>query len=424
MRCYPLQMTVDMVYRRQKEIDPQPQYQRAPVWKLRKKQLLIDSILRGFDMPKFYLRRVDSGSPFEWEVVDGQQRFRTIWEFIDGDFELSEESADLPGFGDLSGQSYVGLSHEAKDKLHGYPLSVVEIQDATEPEIRDLFLRLQEGVPLNPAERRHAMVGGLRDFIADLAGEGETIHPVLPLLRTNNDRYQWEDWLAHVIRLELAGGPGDVKAADLKKMYEAETGFDPDGKVARKTKRILKYMARILRSEPPEMDIKWGFVDLYLVLSQLDEDYDLAGRHEDFLNFYVSFEADRREVDDAAELIESGGDEWDRDLYHYIEDFTSNGAKRASIERRNEVYSRRVLRDIPDLVPKDPKRAFSADQRIVIYRRDNQICRKCGDEMKFKEMHADHITPHARGGKTTVENGQALCSECNLSKGGSTPISN
>lgn len=409
-------MTVDQVFRRKQDIDPQPQYQRAPVWRLRKKQLLIDSILRGFDMPKFYLRRVESSS-FEWEVVDGQQRFRTIWEFLEGDFDLSEESADLPEFGDLAGRRYKNLSHEAKDKLHGYPLSVVEIQDASESEIRDLFLRLQEGVPLNPAEKRHAMVGGMRNFIANLAGEGASVHQVIALLRTKNDRYQWEDWLAHITRLELMGGPADVKATDLKKMYEAEQTFDPDGKYGRKIKRILNYMARILRSEPPEIDIKWGFVDLYLVLSQLDGEYDLSGRHEDFLNFYISFERERREVEDAAELLETG-DDWDRDLFDYVEAFTRDGGKKASIERRNGVYMRRVLRDLPDLVPKDPQRAFSEKQRIVIYRRDNQSCRECGKGMKFEEMHADHVVPHARGGKTTVENGQALCSTCNLSKGG------
>ena len=34
-----------------------------------------------------------------------------------------------------------------------------------------------------------------------------------------------------------------------------------------------------------------------------------------------------------------------------------------------------------------------------------------------KEMHADHITPWSKGGKTTPDNCQMLCRDCNLKKG-------
>lgn len=141
-------------------------------------------------------------------------------------------------------------------------------------------------------------------------------------------------------------------------MYEDEARFDRDGTAARKIKRVLNYMARVLRSEPPEMDIKWGFVDLYLLISTLDSDYDLRGRHDDVLNFYVSFEQERRGVEDPVDLVGPGHDSWERDLYDYIEAFQREGGKRANLETRHGVYVRRALRDIPDLVPKDPTRAF------------------------------------------------------------------
>ena len=57
------------------------------------------------------------------------------------------------------------------DDLLAFGLAVIEVSDADEQEIRDLFQRLQEGVPLNPAERRHAMQGGLQDLISSWAGE-------------------------------------------------------------------------------------------------------------------------------------------------------------------------------------------------------------------------------------------------------------
>src|SRR5689334_334909 len=112
MRCYPIPMSVDQVHRRQKDINPRPQYQRSPIWNLAKKQLLIDTILRSYDMPKFYLRQLHKEEAFEWEVVDGQQRLRAIWEYLNDGFELSAEySMDLPEFGDLSGKKYSDLGH-------------------------------------------------------------------------------------------------------------------------------------------------------------------------------------------------------------------------------------------------------------------------------------------------------------------------
>ena len=55
-------------------------------------------------MPKIYFREVDPDSLFKYEVVDGQQRIRAIWEFLDGEYELGEESSDLPApLGNLEG---------------------------------------------------------------------------------------------------------------------------------------------------------------------------------------------------------------------------------------------------------------------------------------------------------------------------------
>ena len=38
-------------------------------------------------------------------------------------------------------------------------------------------------------------------------------------------------------------------------------------------------------------------------------------------------------------------------------------------------------------------------------------------EYAFREMHADHIKPWSRGGKTVEENCQMLCARHNESKG-------
>lgn len=397
---------------REKKINPQPQYQRAPVWNEAKKQLLMDSVLRGYDMPKFYLR--PSEPPYEHEVVDGQQRLRAIWEFCNDKFSLGQESDDIPGLGDLSGTKYSELSSDVKDFLGLFELSLVEVDEASDLEIRDLFARLQEGVPLNPAEKRNAMPGSMRDFIARL---GET-HRVFPLTKIPGSRFTWHDLAALVTLLESSGGPADAKAPNLRKMYQDNQSFNEQGTVAKKVERYLNYMARVLKDSPPQMDIKWGFLDLYLLISELDTSDALTGREDDFASFYVSFEQQRRPaMQEPSDLLESGRSAWDRGMYEYIEAFVRSGGTRRNIEKRHEVYKKQFLYDIPDLTPKDPTRAFSRDERIVIWQRDKETCQICGQKVSFDDMHADHVTPHSKGGVTTIDNGQTLCGVWTASKG-------
>ena len=60
---------------------------------------------------------------------------------------------------------------------------------------------------------------------------------------------------------------------------------------------------------------------------------------------------------------------------------------------------------------------FSTEAKEKIFERDNYRCVVCGNgKHNEHEIHADHIVPQAKGGRSTVENGQTLCSEHNLMK--------
>lgn len=64
-------------------------------------------------------------------------------------------------------------------------------------------------------------------------------------------------------------------------------------------------------------------------------------------------------------------------------------------------------------------RTFSEKDRITMYHKQGGLCALCGKPFDIKEMHADHIIPWSRGGATDLNNGQMLCTQCNLSKGDS-----
>lgn len=67
-------------------------------------------------------------------------------------------------------------------------------------------------------------------------------------------------------------------------------------------------------------------------------------------------------------------------------------------------------------------RVISEKLRYQVLKRDNFKCCACGASPAKDpsvELHIDHIIPWSKGGETTLENLQTLCSRCNLGKGNS-----
>lgn len=65
------------------------------------------------------------------------------------------------------------------------------------------------------------------------------------------------------------------------------------------------------------------------------------------------------------------------------------------------------------------KRDINLRIRFKVLMRDNFKCCACGASPAKDpsvELHVDHIIPWSKGGETTIENLQTLCSKCNLGK--------
>src|SRR5207249_3328694 len=95
---------IDKIFRRRDRYEI-PDWQRGEVWDKAKKQRLVDSILRGWKLPKFYFVAV---SDEDYLVEDGQQRLAAIFDFFSNELPLSSEFAaelgagrQYPNFGGL-----------------------------------------------------------------------------------------------------------------------------------------------------------------------------------------------------------------------------------------------------------------------------------------------------------------------------------
>ena len=67
-------------------------------------------------------------------------------------------------------------------------------------------------------------------------------------------------------------------------------------------------------------------------------------------------------------------------------------------------------------------RVISDKLRYQVLKRDNFKCCACGASPAKDpavELHIDHIVPWSKGGESTLDNLQTLCSKCNLGKGNS-----
>jgi len=74
---------------------------------------------------------------------------------------------------------------------------------------------------------------------------------------------------------------------------------------------------------------------------------------------------------------------------------------------------------VEDRVKHSTSREISLRLRFRVMQRDNFKCCICGASPAKDpsvELHIDHIKPWSKGGETTIENLQTLCSKCNLGK--------
>lgn len=127
-----------------------PKFQRRSVWKDVAKSFLIDSLLRDKPLPKIFIRQITDISTRKTvrEVVDGQQRLRTIIDYINDGFKVKRSHNEQ--YGDLF---FSQLPDEIKANILDYKFSVDILKSVDDSEVMDVFSRLNTyTTPLNKQE--------------------------------------------------------------------------------------------------------------------------------------------------------------------------------------------------------------------------------------------------------------------------------
>lgn len=127
-----------------------PKFQRRTVWKPVAKSFLIDSILRQKPLPKIFIRQITDVKLRKTvrEVVDGQQRLRTILEYLNDGFKVSSVHNKECG-----NKYFSELPEEYQNIFLTYKFSVDTLLGVDDSEIMDIFSRLNTySTPLNKQE--------------------------------------------------------------------------------------------------------------------------------------------------------------------------------------------------------------------------------------------------------------------------------
>jgi hypothetical protein len=408
-----------------------PEYQRGTVWSKAQKKKLIDSVLRGYPLPLIYLHHIKKSvagmQREDLEIVDGQQRINALFEFVEGAYALfdpisDEAEAKFPAFikqqaCEWGKKDFGSLTHELRDALLATQLSVVKVTTDNANEIRDLFIRLQAGLPLNAQEARDAWPSQFGELILRVGGKpqlarypGHQFFRRVMRMKPDADRGKTRQLAAQIAALFFArrhdnGKFIDISSRSVDDVYYANLDFDIQSDVSKRFVSVLDKLDQLLGNGKRPALKGHDAIHLVLLVDALWDDYTRSweDRLPDALDAFLHELAKAKKTREAATPSEywTQYGQWTR----------VNSDRADRIAHRHEFYLGKML-ELLKPTPKDPTRGFGMIEREIIYFRDKKRCAVCTAVVAWSDGEIHHVVEHSKGGTTTINNGVLVHQKC------------
>lgn len=294
------------------KIEIKPPFQRNPVWTERQKSYLIDSVLNGYPIPELYIQEVvDEDGNSNYIIVDGQQRMRSVLDFLDDKFGMNRD--DSPQF---NGAHFKDLTAEQKRAFFSYNFVVRTLPEMEDSEIREIFKRLNRNVvSLNTQELRKAIYSGpFIQLVSDLS-ERDFWGLLRFFTPTDVKRMKDEEYISELCLVAIEGIQN--KKDRIEDFYqEAEVNFTNGPFLVDTFDRVLGFLQPIAGElSHTRWRNKTDFYTLFYSLSKKQQYLESKKKDQErFLNALVSFS------NDVYEFMKLDTD--DSDVYpQYIKDY-------------------------------------------------------------------------------------------------------
>ena len=340
-------------------LDIRPPYQREFIYNEKEQQAVITTVLNGYPLNIMYWVKRSDDAECPYEVMDGQQRTLSLCEYVAGKFAYDFKN-------------FFNQPADIQKRILDYELTVY-VCEGEESEKLEWFKTINiAGKALNEQEIRNAIYAG--PFVSDAK---------LHFSKTNCGAYRLGKDLVN-------GSPKrqDFLKKALEWMAEHETRNG-------KPKTAVDY--RALHQHDLNAGPLWTYFQnvLHWAISTFNM--------KKFKNIMKGL--------DWAKLY---------DMFHEKPlNIKALEAQIADLVGDDEIQKPQGI--IPYVLIGDEHyldlRAFPDKIKLAVWEQQKHKCALCGKVFDFVFMEGDHITPWRDGGRTTKENCQMLCQECNRRKG-------
>lgn len=420
---------IDLVHLYEKGmLELSPAFQRKSVWLLKDRQRLIDTVARNYPLPAVFLYCEKERGKLKYSVIDGKQRLETLLGFLGylrGErFEARIEVPGMDGVQKVSAQTLKSnKAHRERLWPHfmSYRIPVIEVAGPLSDIIKVFVSINSTGKPLTRQEQRKANYSGSGLLVeaTRLANKLEPYWLQVGVMSTQQiARMKHVEFAAELL---VTAETGDVinKKAPVDKVME--TSSMTPAQIRNASARIIGAVNNVKRMFPDLRSTRFKqLTDYYslvvLVAKLAQEGAILTDKKRNQLAWDLlqafSVEVDRIRELQRKLLATKPDTEVYRDYLLTVSQMTDDVSQR----RRREQILRGLIGSI--FAKKDEQRGFSTEQRRILWNTSmEKKCMECGDKLDWTNFTIDHIDPHSKGGKSSLENAALMCRSCNSAKG-------
>lgn len=342
-------------------LDIRPPYQREFIYNDKEQQAVITTVLNGYPLNIMYWVKRSDDAECPYEVMDGQQRTLSLCEYVAGKFAYDFKYFD-------------NLTADIRKKILDYKLTIYVCEGEASEKLEWFKTINIAGKALNEQEINNAIYAG-------------------PFLSDAKKHFSKKNCGAYRLGKDLVNG-----SLDRQDFLKKALGWMADHETRNgKPQTIVGYMAQH-QHDHTSLPL-WTYFQSVLnwAISTFNmKKFKSIMKGMDWAKFY--------------------------DLYHDKDlDVASIEKKISELmkDAKDEIQKPQGI--IPYVLIGDEHyldlRTFSDKVKLAVWEKQNHKCVLCGKEFDYMLMEGDHITPWRDGGRTTIENCQMLCRECNRRKG-------